>query len=145
MKGMRIGEVAAAAGVPTQTVRLYERRGLLPEPARTANGYRVYDETTPIRLQFIRTAQTAGLTLAEIAGIVEIRDGGIAPCAHVTSLLEAKLVEVHRRQHQLAALEADLRRLVERGRHLDPTECTDADICHIITNPRPAGSARPDG
>ncbi len=142
---MRIGEVAAAAGVPTQTVRLYERRGLLPEPARAANGYRVYDETTSIRLQFIRSAQTAGLTLAEIAGIVEIRDGGIAPCSHVTGVLEAKLIEVQGRQHQLAALEADLRLLVERGHHLDPTECTDADICHIITNPRPAEAARPAG
>ncbi len=129
---MFIGELADALGVPTETVRFYERRGLLPEPARAANGYRIYDESTLARLRFIRSAQAAGLTLAEIGGIVETRDNGTAPCTHVAQLLEAKLEEVRDRQQQLAALETEIGALIERSRHLDPTDCTDTDICHIL-------------
>ena len=129
---MLIGELADALDVPTETVRFYERRGLLPEPARAANGYRIYDDSTLARLRFIRSAQTAGLTLAEIGGIVETRDNGTAPCTHVTELLEAKLEGVRDRQKQLAALESEIEALVERSHHLDPADCTDTDICHIL-------------
>ena len=71
---MLIGQLADALGIPTRTVRFYERKGLLPEPERAENGYRVYDDTTLARLRFIRTAQAAGLTLAEIASIIGVRD-----------------------------------------------------------------------
>jgi DNA-binding transcriptional MerR regulator len=135
---MLIGELADALGIPTQTVRFYERRGLLPEPRRAPNGYRVYDDATATRLSFIRTAQAAGLTLAEIASVVDLRDDGTAPCTHVGGLLEAKLEEVRERRRQLAALEAELEQLVDRSHRLDPSDCTDADICHIL---RPDGSA----
>lgn len=63
---MLIGEIAESAGLPSQTIRFYEREGLLPPARRGANGYRVYGETTLNRLDFIRAAQSAGLTLAEI-------------------------------------------------------------------------------
>ncbi len=129
---MRIGELAEAGEVPTRTVRFYERGGLLPEPHRTSNGYRVYDDVTVGRLRFIRTAQAAGLTLSEIRAIVEIRDGGTAPCAHVDALLNSKLADIERRRHELAALEADLTRLVDRSRTLDPADCAGDDICHIL-------------
>nr|MBA3803603.1 MerR family transcriptional regulator [Acidimicrobiia bacterium] len=66
---MLIGQVADALGIPTRTIRFYERKGLVPEPQRADNGYRVYDNTTLARLGFIRSAQAAGLTLAEIASI----------------------------------------------------------------------------
>lgn len=127
-----IGELADALGVPTETVRFYERRGLLPEPARAANGYRIYDDSNLARLRFIRSAQTAGLTLAEIGGIIETRDSGTAPCTHVTELLQAKLEEAQDRKQQLAALESELEALIERSHHLVPTDCTDTDICHIL-------------
>lgn len=129
---MLIGELADALGVPTETVRFYERRGLLPEPARATNGYRIYDDTTLARGRFIRSAQTAGLTLAEIGRIVATRDEGTVPCTHVTELLEAKLEDVRDRQHQLAALETEIVALIERSHHLDPADCTDTDICHIL-------------
>ena len=57
---MLIGQLADHLGIPTRTVRFYERKGLLPEPERAGNGYRVYDDTTLVRLRFIRTAQAAG-------------------------------------------------------------------------------------
>lgn len=129
---MLIGEVAARVGVPTRTIRFYERRGLLPEPRRARNGYRVYDEATVTRLEFIRSAQAAGLTLAEIAGVLAVRDSGEAPCSHVGDLLAAKLAEVRERRRRLAEAETELEALLERSRHLDPADCGEDEICHIL-------------
>jgi DNA-binding transcriptional MerR regulator len=134
---MLIGELAAALGVPTQTIRFYERRGLLPEPARGSNGYRVYDDSTLARVQFIRSAQAAGLTLAEISGVLTIRGEDAAPCTHVTELLTAKLADVQARRRRLDELETEIERLLERSDDLDPSDCSDGDICHILdSSPR---------
>lgn len=76
---MRIGEVADAVGVPTQTIRFYEREGLLPEPRRGPNGYRQYDNATLSTLAFIRNGQAAGLRLDEIATILDLRRNGATP------------------------------------------------------------------
>lgn len=129
---MRIGNLATQFNLPTRTIRFYERRGLLPEPERLANGYRVYDQTAVERVGFIRRAQTAGLTLAEIRGILEVRAEGRNPCAHVNELLHAKLSEVDQRMVELEALRTDLETLVERSRTLDPVDCTAGEICHIL-------------
>ena len=132
---MRIGEVAAAAGLPTQTIRFYERKGLLPQPRRGPNGYRVYDAPTLSRLRFIRSGQGAGLTLVEIATILELRGEGVTPCTHVHELLSTKLHDVQARQRELAALESELEGLISRSHRLDPADCTDAQTCHIISPP----------
>jgi MerR family mercuric resistance operon transcriptional regulator len=133
---MLIGEVAESAGLPSQTIRFYEHEGLLPLPRRGVNRYRVYDETTLHRLSFIRAAQSAGLTLAEIRSVVDVRDGGDVPCAHVTALLHAKLDAVHARKRELDALASELEHLLTRGQTLDPGDCADTDVCHILTAPR---------
>lgn len=130
---MLIGELGDAAGLPTQTIRFYERRGLLPDPERGTNGYRKYDDSTLTRLHFISAAQAAGLTLAEIGSIVELRDDGTVPCTHVAGLVENKLAAVRARIRNLAALEAEVEALVERSRRLNPADCTDADVCHILS------------
>jgi len=129
---MRIGEVADAACVPAQTIRFYERKGLLPQPRRGPNGYREYDASTLNRLWFIRSAQAAGLTLVEIASILDLRGEGAVPCAHVQTLLSRKLHDVRARQRALAVLEAELDELISRSHDLDPADCTDQQICHII-------------
>ncbi len=130
---MLIGQVADALGIPTRTVRFYERKGLLPEPRRADNGYRVYDDTTLARLGFIRSAQAAGLTLAEIASIIHVRDDGTAPCRHVDALLETKLADVRARRRHLADLESELVHLLDRSSHLDPADCAAGGICHIFS------------
>lgn len=130
---MLIGELADAAGLPSQTIRFYERRGLLPEPARGANGYRSYDGSTLTRLNFVRTAQAAGLTLAEIGSVIDLRDDGNVPCTHVMSLIGNKLTDVRARISDLSILEAELEALLERSLHLDPADCTGAEICHILS------------
>ncbi|MEP6817471.1 MAG: heavy metal-responsive transcriptional regulator [Marmoricola sp.] len=129
---MRIGEVAVAADVPTQTIRFYERRGLLPQPLRGPNGYRAYDASILTRLAFIRSGQSAGLTLVEVGSILDLRRDGAVPCAHVQSLLLTKLVDIRERQRELADLEAELEGLISRSDRLDPADCSDAQICHII-------------
>ncbi|WP_148612955.1 heavy metal-responsive transcriptional regulator [Nocardioides rubriscoriae] len=129
---MRIGEVAAAADVPTQTIRFYERRGLLPQPLRGPNGYREYDDSILTRLAFIRSGQAAGLTLVEVASILDLRRDGAVPCAHVESLLVTKLDDIQERQRELAVLQAELEGLISRSARLDPADCTDTQICHII-------------
>lgn len=126
-------EVSDVAGLATQTIRFYERSGLLPSPSRAANGYRVYDHTALNRLSFIRAAQAAGLTLGEIRGIVDLRDDGDVPCAHVTTLLSAKLDDVRARRRELDELASELEHLLSRSERLDPGDCGDAEICHILT------------
>ena len=133
---MLIGDVSAITGIDTQTIRFYECQGLLPAPRRAPNGYRVYDDRVIGRLQFVRAAQSAGLALTDIKGVLSQRDSGEAPCAHVAGLLEEKLADVRLRQRELAALATELGRLIDVGRGLDPADCSDADICQIIPSPR---------
>ncbi len=132
---MLIGELAHAAGLPSQTIRFYERKGLLPAPERGSNGYRTYDASTLTRLHFVQTAQAAGLTLAEIGSVIDLRDDGNVPCTHVASLTDSKLADVRARISDLTILETELKDLIERGHRLDPADCTDADICHILSAP----------
>lgn len=133
---MLIGELAEAVSVPSQTIRFYERTGLLPEPARAVNGYRTYEESTVARVRFIRTAQAAGLTLAEIGAVIDLRDEGQAPCSHVVALLDHKLDAVRARRRELAVVESELEQLIDRGHGMDPADCTNADICHILAATR---------
>ncbi len=133
---MLIGELADAVGLPSQTIRFYERKGLLPEPGRGSNGYRVYDQSTLTRLNFIRSAQGAGLTLAEIGSIIDLREDGTVPCTHVAGLIDNKLADVRARISDLAVLKVELEGLIERSQRLDPADCTDADVCHILSADR---------
>jgi DNA-binding transcriptional MerR regulator len=129
---MRIGELAAVAGVPTKTIRYYEKIGVLAPPSRTASGYRAYDHTVVDRLQFIRAAQAVGLTLGEIRSIIALRDRGETPCAHVMDLITGRATEVDQRITELQRLRADLDKLARRARRLDPADCNPKKICHLI-------------
>ncbi|MCX4672668.1 heavy metal-responsive transcriptional regulator [Streptomyces sp. NBC_01381] len=133
---MRIGELATASGVTTKTVRFYEQAGLVPEPPRTSSGYRDYPGESLTRLAFIRDAQHAGLTLAEIRGILALRDSGQAPCDHVSELIDEHLEEIDRRISELRKTRTALRGLAERAADTDPASCTDTDICRLISRPR---------
>jgi DNA-binding transcriptional MerR regulator len=133
---MLIGELADTVGVTSQTVRFYERTGLLPDAARAANGYRLYDESALARLRFINVAQAAGLTLSEIRSIIDLRDQGTQPCTHTITLIDAKLADVQARISQLAALQTELEALLERSHQLDPADCEANDVCHILYPPK---------
>ena len=129
---MKIGELATACSVPTQTIRYYERRGLLPAAERSPNGYRRYDDSAIGRIRFIQRAQAAGLTLAEITGVIQVRADGATPCEHVEGLLHDKLAEVDDRIAELGELRNELIELLDRSARLDPADCGAADVCHIL-------------
>jgi DNA-binding transcriptional MerR regulator len=138
---VRIGELAAESGVSAKTIRFWESAGLLPDPARTASGYRDYDPDAADRLRFIRHAQTAGLTLAEIRQVVSISDDGQPPCNHVTELIHSHLTEVEHRIRELVETQQLLERLASRAADQDPDECN--GYCAILQPPA-TGEEPPD-
>src|SRR6267378_4260129 len=91
---LRIGEVAARSGVTRKALRLYEARGIVPKPRRTAAGYRVYPPDVLGVLHFVTQARRLGLTLKEIGHIVALRYAKPGPCVHVRALLKQKLAEL---------------------------------------------------
>jgi DNA-binding transcriptional MerR regulator len=129
---MRIGELAAGAGVSAKTVRYYESIGLLAEPERTTSNYREYGAPAAERLRFIRDSQVAGLTLAEVGSILEMKDAGESTCGHTRDLLHRHLAEI---DHQIATLTAqrgEMLALATRADAVDPGACTDPDRCQVI-------------
>ncbi|MGY1686894.1 heavy metal-responsive transcriptional regulator [Geodermatophilus sp. SYSU D00804] len=113
VRGLRVAELASAAGVPTDTVRYYERVGLLPEPERTAAGYRSYDAGAVDRLHFIRGAQRLGLRLSDIRALLAVRDTGTCPCEPAEQLLRRRLDEVDAEIARLVALRAQMRAMAD--------------------------------
>ncbi|MFL6002148.1 MAG: MerR family DNA-binding protein [Nocardioides sp.] len=129
---MRIGELAAAAGTTTKTLRFYEERGLLPPAERAANGYREYESTALSRLDFIRRGRAAGLTLAQIREVIDIRDGGDAPCDHVHQLLTARVADIDRHIADLQLLRATLVRQRDHAATADPSTCAEDTVCRYL-------------
>ncbi|MEV4890845.1 heavy metal-responsive transcriptional regulator [Nonomuraea sp. NPDC055795] len=131
---MRIGTLAAKAGVSTKTIRFYEQAGLLPDPPRTSGGYRDYPAAAIDRLAFIRDAQTAGLSLAQIREVLDIRDAGQAPCEHVGELIEAHLAQVNERIGELISARSTLHALRRRAQETDPAGCAPDRVCTILAS-----------
>ena len=129
---MKIGQLAERTGLSTKTIRYYEDIGVLPEPARAANGYRRYAESTADRIAFIQDAQSAGLSLLEIQDILDLRDSRAATCGHVIGTLRTHLEEVDRQMEDLRRTRRRLSELVERATSLDPVECDDPNRCQTI-------------
>lgn len=130
---MRIGELAEKTGVTTKTIRYYEGIGVIPEPERMANGYRIYDEVDADRLHFVRDAQAAGLSLVEINLILDLRDEGESTCEHVIDMLESHLSDVDRQLEELGRTRDQLRAMTTRAQQLDPNSCTDPNRCQTIS------------
>ena len=105
---MRIGEVAAEAGVGIQTLRYYERRGLLLPPTRQLSGYRRYDSDVIQRVRFIRRAQDLGFTLQEIADLLTLWSDSGRSCGMVESRAAATLVRIEDKIHDLERMRSAL-------------------------------------
>ena len=101
---LRIGEIAHQAGVSPATVRLYERKGLLPAAVRSSSGYRGFPADTVARMRLIQCALAVGFTINELARILRRRDSGGAPCHDVHTLARQKLAELTRRRKELDRL-----------------------------------------
>lgn len=130
---MRIGELADQSGVTAKTIRFWEATGLVADPPRTPSGYRDYDTTVIDRLNFIRHAQTAGFTLAEIRQILALSDTGEPPCEHVTELIRQHLHDIDERIRELTDTRSVLDRLASRAADQDARNCD--GYCTILQPP----------
>ena len=113
VRGLRVAELASAVGLPSDTIRYYERAGLLPAPERTAVGYRSYDAGAVERLRFIQGAQRLGLRLADIRDLLAVRDTGTCPCEPAENLLRRRLSEVDAEIARLIALRGEMATMAE--------------------------------
>jgi DNA-binding transcriptional MerR regulator len=120
---MRIGEAARRAGVNIQTLRYYERRGLLAEPVRTSSGYRSYSAHAVRVVRFVKRAQELGFTLAEVAELLRLRDRRAASRDRVRRRAEAKLRDIDGRLRALRAMRGALRALLDSCRCGTTPEC----------------------
>ena len=112
-QGMRIGELAEAAGLSTDTIRYYEKAGLLPPTARTPGGYRAYGPEAVDRLHFIQGAQRLGLRLEDFGNLLTIRDTGTCPCEPAADFLTRRLAEVDAQIQRLEALRTEMVTMLE--------------------------------
>ncbi len=108
MDGYSIGRLADAAGVPTSTIRYYERSGLVQPDFRTGSNYRGYNSGTLERLRFIRSAQATGLSLQDISALLELTFSTDSPCDEVLSLMQKRLGEIRERIKELRHVERSL-------------------------------------
>jgi len=118
---LTIGALAKAAGIGVETVRFYERKGLIPEPPRTRSGYRQYPRDTVDRVKFIRRAKGLGFTLREISELLDLRVDEVAACGSVEAQAREKLEQVAGKIEALQLIETALQNLVEACKAREPT------------------------
>ena len=112
MDQLRTGEVARKCRVNLETIRYYERQGLLPKPARLPSGYRAFSSDAVRRIRFIKRSQQLGFSLKEIKELLALRISPRSRCADVRTRTEAKIAEIDQKMRSLLAMKQALERLV---------------------------------
>ncbi len=135
-----IGELAREAGVKTDTIRFYEREGLLAPPARTAAGYRVYDSSAVDRVRFIRRAQKLGFTLEQIRKVLSLRGNRPATCQCVLRMAEDSLAEVEVKLRDLHAFRDALAKNLADWRKSGTRTNRVAEFCALIESSQAEGT-----
>lgn len=135
MAGLTIGKLAAGEGVGVETVRFYQRRGLLARPDRTGSGFREYTEDDRQRLAFIRRARQLGFSLGEIGDLLGA--GDVRSTGDVIRAAEAKLTAISAQITELTLLQGRLRRLVRVCAHGDGVDCVALHIGESLPEPTP--------
>lgn len=113
MAQLTVGKLAKAGGVGAETVRFYEKEGLMLEPERLESGYRVYDENSLIRLNFIQKAKNMGFTLRETREFLELSDSAEADCGDTCAKADEKIIDIELRIKDLTAMKKALTALRE--------------------------------
>lgn len=127
---MRIGDLAEATGTPVETIRFYEREGLIPPPRRAENNYRVYTPAHAERLAFIRQCRNLDMTLDEVRTLLSLREAPAQDCGEINALLDEHLEHVRVRLRDLRVLEKDLKAL--RARCIAPHAIADCGILNQL-------------
>jgi DNA-binding transcriptional MerR regulator len=137
MSQLTVSKLAEEAGTSPDTVRYYERIGLLPETERSASGYRLYGDEAVERLRFIKRAQRFGLRLEAIGELLDIRRRGLCPCGHTRRLLEERVAELDEEMASLARLRADISEMLDDlpGAPSAGWRCG-SDLMQITPNPK---------
>lgn len=130
----RIGEIASKLGINTKTIRYYEEIGLVPEPARTTAGYRMYSVKEREQLRFIIKAKATGLTLEEIGEILILRRNGQMPCDQVLAMLDRKLGLIDQQVQALLDFRGELLTIRSEA---TSTMDSEACVCGIIEQHEP--------
>ena len=139
---LRIGEVARDAGVNIQTVRYYERRGLLLPHSRSSAGYRLYRADAIRIVRFIRRAQAFGFSLDEVTMLLELRRATRGSSRDVRSIAFAKIVDIDARLHDLASMRATLTSLLDNCRCDEQASSEDCVILNALDDSRPTPAPR---
>ncbi|WP_306224449.1 MerR family transcriptional regulator [Bosea beijingensis] len=113
-KVLTIGRLSRDTGTKVETIRFYEKSGLLPEPARTEGNYRAYEPSHLDRLRFIRRARVLGFSLEQVRALLSLSDDRARSCAAIDEIAKEHLVEVERKIADLQALRRELNRMVEQ-------------------------------
>jgi DNA-binding transcriptional MerR regulator len=121
--------------VSVKTLRYWEQLGVLQAPQRMDSGYRDYSAGEVDQVRFILSAQSVGLSLKVIGGIIRLRSEGVTPCHHVEDLLKRRLDEIDLRMNDLQRARREVAELLERAQSLDPQECDESSVCHLIATP----------
>lgn len=130
---LRVGELAARAGVGVQTLHYYERLGLLPKAGRSAANYRLYPPSALRRVQFIKQAQALGFTLEEIGEILGLRERGRAPCRRVADVARQHLRELDARIAALREFRKSLAAVVPKWeQETSRQRACDGEFCDLI-------------
>jgi MerR family transcriptional regulator, copper efflux regulator len=128
---LKIGDVAEQGGVNLQTIRYYEREGLLPEPPRLASGYRIFPETAVRRVRFIKRAQELGFSLAEIRDLLSLQENAGAGAQDMRDRAKAKVADIEEKIRTLRVMKDALNRLAERCPGCGPlSDCPILDALH---------------
>lgn len=129
---MQIGKLATEAGVTVQTIRFYERRGLLPEPQRRESGYRLYGEEDLHRMRFIHQAKALGFSLDETREFLRMRTRGLCPCADVVKVGEQHLRDVEQEIETLQGFRRELRRAIRKWKTSGRQKIEAGAFCALI-------------
>ena len=125
MSQLTVSKLAEQVGTSADTLRYYERIGLLPEPDRSPSGYRLYGDDAVARVRFIKRAQRFGLRLDEIGELLEVREQGLCPCGHKRRMLERRVAELDEEIAALGRLRHDIQQMVDEL----PTRANDGWQC----------------
>jgi MerR family mercuric resistance operon transcriptional regulator len=137
-----IGQLAISAGLPTSTLRYYERAGLLKPTGRSEGNYRLYGEEALERLRFIRAAQATGFTLDDVTLMLGHRHASATSCREVQGLIENRLLEIKRRMKDLRHVERVLRSALDACRETEaPGHCELIDRLSQASSPSPKRSS----
>lgn len=121
MEHLTAGKLAQKARINIETIRFYERKGLLPKPKRTGSGYRMYSQESAQRIQFIKRSQQLGFSLKEILGLLSLRVDSKKTCKHVKKRIETKIDEIDKKIKSLRRIQKALKNMAKSCQGKGPT------------------------